>query len=76
MPLENTCRAQQRRKWSVGDKVHHAQFGIGVIESIKGAGAKITLIVKFANLVGKSRVLDPWLAPIKPLENKSKILSL
>tara|TARA_B100000886_G_scaffold226940_1_gene158185 strand:- start:1354 stop:3786 length:2433 start_codon:yes stop_codon:yes gene_type:complete len=53
-------------KWSVGDKVHHAQFGIGVIERISGKGAKITLIVKFANLVGKSKVLDPWLAPIKP----------
>ena len=37
-----------------------------MIERINGAGAKITLIVKFANLVGKSKVLDPWLAPIKP----------
>ena len=54
------------KKWSVGDKVHHDKFGIGVIERIEGLGEKITLIVKFANLVGKSKVLDPWLAPIKP----------
>ena len=54
------------KKWSVGDKLHHDKFGIGVIERIEGLGEKITLIVKFANLVGKSKVLDPWLAPIKP----------
>ena len=53
-------------KWSVGDKLHHDKFGIGVIERIEGIGEKITLIVKFANLVGNSKVLDPWLAPIKP----------
>ena len=54
-------------KWSVGDKLHHVKFGIGTIESIEGIGNKITLIVKFSNLAGKSKILDPWLAPIKPL---------
>ncbi len=59
-------------KWSVGDKLHHVQFGIGEIQEIMGTGEKITLIVKFANLVGKSKVLDPWLAPIKPIKRFGK----
>ena len=54
-------------QWSVGDKLHHVKFGIGTIESIEGIGNKITLIVKFSDLAGKSKILDPWLAPIKPL---------
>ena len=58
----------EEKKWSVGDKLHHIKFGIGTIESVLGTGNKISLIVKFSKLGGKSKILDPWLSPIKPFK--------
>ncbi len=56
------------KNWSVGDRVMHANFGEGKITHIFGTDEKISIAVKFTGMGPK--ILDPRLAPIKPLNNK------
>ena len=55
-------------KWKVEDKLIHAKFGKGEIIHIFGSGEKISLAVKFGDK--GSKILDPRLAPIRPINNK------
>jgi DNA helicase-2/ATP-dependent DNA helicase PcrA len=50
----------------VGDDVHHAKFGDGVITAIEGAGDKAEAVVQFAG-VGEKRLLLAW-APLEKRE--------
>ena len=52
--------------WSIGDNVIHTTFGQGKITHIFGSGEKKSIAVKFEGMGPK--ILDPRLAPIKPLE--------
>ncbi len=52
------------RLWAVGDTLHHASFGDGIITHLFGSGEKISIAVKFEGMSAK--ILDPRLAPIKP----------
>jgi DNA helicase-2/ATP-dependent DNA helicase PcrA len=47
----------------VGDDVHHAKFGDGVITAIEGTGDKAEAVVQFAG-VGEKRLLLAW-APLE-----------
>ena len=49
----------------VGDDVHHAKFGEGVITAIEGSGDKAEAVVHFAG-IGEKRLLLAW----APLENR------
>ena len=53
------------KSWSVGDQVTHANFGVGEITHTFGSGEKVSIAVKFPGMGPK--ILDPRLAPIKPL---------
>ncbi len=56
----------RNKNWEIGDQIQHANFGKGEITHIFGSGAKISIAVKF-NGLGGPKILDPRLAPIKPL---------
>jgi DNA helicase-2/ATP-dependent DNA helicase PcrA len=45
--------------WSVGDRVMHAQFGVGEITNVFGTGSKATLAIRFDGLVGMKRKILP-----------------
>ncbi len=55
------------REWAVGDRVFHANFGEGEVTHTFGSAEKISIAVKFQGMGPK--ILDPRLAPIKPLGN-------
>ncbi|WP_269622374.1 UvrD-helicase domain-containing protein [Prochlorococcus marinus] len=57
------------KKWAVGDKIIHSNFGKGQITHIFGSGEKISIAIKFDGMSPK--ILDPRLAPIKPIEDIS-----
>jgi DNA helicase-2/ATP-dependent DNA helicase PcrA len=52
--------------WSVGDRVVHKAFGIGLVTHIFGAGNKICLAVKFPDMGQK--IIDPNITPIQRVE--------
>ena len=54
------------KDWAIGDQLKHSRFGVGRITHIFGSGSKISIAVKFQDL-GGPKILDPRLAPIKPL---------
>jgi len=54
--------------WKIEDKLIHAKFGKGEIIHIFGSGEKISLAVKFGDK--GSKILDPRLAPIRPLKKE------
>ncbi len=58
------------KSWSVGDQVMHVNFGKGEITHTFGSGNKMTIAVKFNGMGPK--ILDPRLAPIKPIENENQ----
>ena len=53
-------------EWRIGDRVSHKDFGIGVVTHIFGYGEKSCLAAKFGEM--SPRILDPRLAPIRPVE--------
>ena len=53
------------KSWEIGDELIHAKFGKGEIIHIFGSGEKISLAVKFGDK--GSKILDPRLAPIRPI---------
>ncbi len=54
-------------KWSIGDRLLHNSFGEGVITHLFGSGQRISIAVKFDGMSPK--IIDPRLAPIKPLKS-------
>ncbi|MFN5513870.1 MAG: hypothetical protein ACK5CA_03750, partial [Cyanobacteriota bacterium] len=49
--------------WQVGDNVHHARFGDGVVTHLLGAGRRMNIAVNFAGAGRK--ILDPRLEPLE-----------
>lgn len=58
--------SQSTQTWAVGERIEHAQFGLGQITHVFGTGQRVTLAVKFPGL-GQQKILDPRLAPIQKL---------
>ncbi|WP_017651926.1 DNA helicase PcrA [Fortiea contorta] len=52
--------------WQVGDRVLHKTFGLGEITHVFGAGNKISVAIKFANLGQK--IIDPRVAQLQRVE--------
>ncbi len=53
------------KSWEIGDQLIHSKFGKGEIIHIFGKGEKISIAVKFGDK--GSKILDPRLAPIRPI---------
>jgi len=51
--------------WSVGERLSHDAFGEGTVTHLFGSGDKISVAVKFEGM--GTKILDPRLAPIRPL---------
>jgi DNA helicase-2/ATP-dependent DNA helicase PcrA len=57
--------ASAAHTWQVGDRLVHDAFGEGKVTHLFGSGSKISVAVKFEGLPPK--ILDPRLAPVRPL---------
>ncbi len=55
------------RKWVVGDRLRHANFGEGEVTHTFGSNDKVSIAVKFQGMGPK--ILDPRLAPIEPINH-------
>lgn len=59
-------KAEVMQSLQVGDRVLHKTFGIGEITHVFGAGNKISVAIKFANLGQK--IIDPRVAQLQKVE--------
>ncbi|MBJ7898667.1 MAG: DNA helicase PcrA [Cyanobacteria bacterium RI_101] len=58
-----SAKAKGGIDWQVGDNVHHARFGDGVVTHLLGAGRRMNIAVNFAGAGRK--ILDPRLEPLE-----------
>ena len=56
---------QITHKWTVGERLRHEAFGEGSVTHLFGSGDKVSVAVKFKGI--GTKILDPRLAPIRPL---------
>lgn len=61
------------RSYLVGDMIRHSEYGVGVIDQLKGEGAKLILFVTFKK-IGLRKLLAS-LAPIELLAEASETIS-
>ncbi|TGG91580.1 MAG: AAA family ATPase [Aphanocapsa feldmannii 277cV] len=58
-------RVAATHSWSIGDRLAHASFGVGVVTHHLGRGERSSIAVRFEGM--GTKILDPRLAPIQPL---------
>ena len=56
---------QITHQWTVGERLRHDAFGEGSVTHLFGSGDKVSVAVKFKGM--GTKILDPRLAPIRPL---------